>query len=126
MNDTNGADHGFKIHLVYNAKAGVSARDHSTMNEAPELEELTYDFTTTKIPVTGGKPTAHLIIDSTKIAEEDIAKFQTLLDTLYGKDGIAGDPGDPEAEPPIPAVEAVPAILPTLLTPDEVAAIFAA
>lgn len=126
VNDTNGTDHGFKIHLVYNAKAGVSARDHTTINETPELEELSFDFTTTKVAVTGGKPTSHLIIDSTKIAVEDAAKLQTLLDTLYGKDGVTGDPGDPEAEPPIPPVEAVPAILPKLLTPDEVAAIFAA
>lgn len=102
VNDTNGSDHGFKIHLVYNAKAGVSARDHTTMNETPELEELSFDFTTTKVAVTGGKPAAHLIIDSTKIAVEDAAKLQTLLDTLYGTDVTT----------------------PRLLMPDEVADIF--
>lgn len=107
MNDTDGLDHGFKIHVVYNALAGVSARDHSTMNESPELEELSYDFTTTKVNVTGAKPTSHLIIDSTKIAEGDQAKLQTLLDKLYGKDG-----------------EGEAAIEPTLLMPDEIAAIF--
>jgi hypothetical protein len=102
VNDTNGVDHGFKIHLVYNALAGVTARDHTTMNESPELEELSFDFTTTKVAVTGGKPTSHLIIDSTKIAVEDAAKLQTLLDTLYGTNVAA----------------------PRLLMPDEVAAIF--
>lgn len=102
VNDVDGADHGFKIHLIYNALAGVSARDHATMNESPELEDLSYDITTTKVPVTGGKPTSHLIIDSTKIVVEDAAKLQTLLDTLYGTDAIA----------------------PRLLMPDEVAAIF--
>ena len=71
-------------------------------NESPELEELSFDFTTTKIPVTGGKPTSHLIIDSTKIAVEDAAKLQTFLDTLYGNDISAA----------------------RLLMPDEVAAIF--
>lgn len=108
VNDTDGADHGFKVHLVYNALAGVSPRDHTTMNESPELEEITFDVTTTKIPVTGGKPTAHLIIDSTKIHEDAAEKFQTLLDTLYGKDADG---------------EESPAITPKLLTPDEVAAI---
>lgn len=102
VSDTNGVDHGFKIHLVYNALAGVTARDHTTMNESPELEELSFDFTTTKIPVTGGKSTSHLIIDSTKIAVEDAAKLQTFLDTLYGNDISAA----------------------RLLMPDEVAAIF--
>lgn len=111
VNDTDGADHGFKVHLVYNALAGVSPRDHTTMNESPELEEITFDITTTKIPVTGGKPTAHLIIDSTKIPVDAATKFQTLLDTLYGKDADG---------------EESPAITPKLLTPDEVAAILRA
>ena len=125
VNDTDGLDHGFKIHLVYNSLFGVSARDHTTVNETPELEEMSFDFTATKVPVTGAKPTAHLIIDSTKIAQGDAAKLQTLLDTLYGKDAVPEVPGDPEAEPPVPATPAVPAIIPTLLTPDQVAAIFA-
>lgn len=111
VNDTNGVDHGFKIHLVYNALAGVSTRDHTTINDSPELEELSFDFTTTKVNVTGGKPTSHLIIDSTKIPAGMDDKFQTLLDTLYGKDAVEGE-------------EPIPAIVPKLLMPDEVAALF--
>ena len=130
VNDTDGLDHGFKIHLVYNSLFGVSARDHTTVNESPELEELSFDFTATKVPVTGAKPTAHLIIDSTKIPVEDAAKFQTLLDTLYGKDAIPEVPAvigtGTELEPEIPAIPAVPAVIPTLLLPDAIAAIFAA
>lgn len=112
VNDTTGMDYGYKIHLVYNALAGVSSRDHTTVNETPELEEMSFDFSATKVPVTGAKPTAHLIIDSTKIPAGSAAKLQTLLDQLYGKDATT----DPVAE----------AITPTLLTPDQVAAIFAA
>lgn len=108
VNDTDGTDYGFKIHLVYNALAGVSARDHTTINESPELEEISFDFTTTKTNVTNGKPTAHLIVDSTKVPEGSAAKLQTFLDRLYGKDAA-----DPEA-----------AITPKLLMPDEVLAIF--
>ena len=112
VNDTDGVDHGYKIHIVYNARAGVSARDHATMNESPELEELSFDITTTKVPVTGGKPTSHLIIDTTKLPVGSEAKLQTLLNQLYGKDAVT--------EPSTPAVPA------KLLMPDEVAAIFAA
>lgn len=111
VNDVDGVDHGFKIHLVYNALAGVTARDHTTMNESPELEEISYDITTTKVPVTNGKPTSHLVIDSTKFTEENAEKLQTLMDALYGKD--AGEEGTPEA---VPA---------KLLLPDEIAAILA-
>lgn len=110
VNDTNGMDHGFKIHLVYNALAGVSTRDHTTMNDSPELEEISYDITTTKVAVTGGKPTAHLVIDSTKFTEENKAKLQLIMDTLYGKDAVDGEPGEP-------------AVAAKLLMPDEVIAI---
>jgi hypothetical protein len=104
VNDTEGLEYGFKLHLVYNALAGVSQRDHTSINESPELEELSYDFSCTKIPVTNHKPTAHLIIDSRKFTGENTTKLQTLLDKLYGKDGTPGEE-------------------PTLLMPDEVIAI---
>ena len=113
--DTNGMDHGFKIHLVYNALAGVTSRDHTTMNDSPELEEISYDITTTKVPVTGGKPTSHLVIDSTKFTVATQAKLQAIMDALYGKDAVVGT-GTPGA-PQFPAVEA------KLLMPDEVMAI---
>ena len=115
INDTNGMDHGFKIHLVYNALAGVTARDHTTMNDSPELEEISYDITTTKVPVTGGKPTSHLVIDSTKFTVATQAKLQAIMDALYGKDAVVGT-GTPGA-PQFPATKA------KLLMPDEVMAI---
>ena len=103
VNDTDGVDHGFKIHVVYGALFGVSARDHTTMNESPELEEMSYDFTTTKVPVTGAKPTSHLVIDSTKFTPETQDKLQHLLNILYGTDALD----------------------PRLPLPDEIAEIFA-
>lgn len=112
VNDTNGLDHGFKIHLVYNALAGVSARDHTTMNESPEFEEISYDITTTKVEVPGGKPTSHLVIDSTKFTEATKAKLQTIMDALYGTDATT--------EPVAPAVPA------KLLMPAEIMAIMTA
>lgn len=110
VNDTLGTDYGFKLHLVYNGLAGVSNRDHTTINDSPELEEISFDVTTTKVEVTGGKPTAHLIIDSTRIPAGSESKLQQLIDTIYGKD--ADDNG--------------PAIEPTFLLPDQVAAIMKA
>lgn len=112
LNDTDGSAYGYKIHLVYNALAGVAEREHTTINESPELDELSYDFTTTKVDVTGAKPTAHLVIDSTKILPADAAKLTLFLETVFGR--------DESVEPVITALE------PKLPTPDEVAAIFAA
>ena len=104
INDTEGLDHGFKIHIVYNALAGVAARDHATMNESPELEEITFDFTTTKVDVTGGKPTSHLVLDSRQFTEATMPKLQSILDKIYG----------------------TAALEPTLLMPNEIAAILKA
>lgn len=101
VNDTNGMDYGYKLHMVYNAIAGVSARDHSTVNETPELEEMSFDFSATKVPVTNAKPTAHLFINSTKVNSDTLA---TLENILFGTD---------EADPRLPL-------------PDEIAALFAA
>lgn len=115
INDTNGLDHGFKIHIVYNALAGVAARDHATMNESPELEEITFDFTTTKVDVTGGKPTSHIVIDSRNFTEATMPKLQAIMDKLYGKNAVIGT-GTAQA-PQFPATE------PELLMPDEIAAI---
>lgn len=115
INDTDGIDHGFKIHLVYNALAGVASRDHTTMNESPELEEISFDFTTTKVDVTGGKPTSHLVLDSRNFTEATMHKLQAIMDKLYGKNAVIGT-GTAQA-PEFPAIE------PTILLPDEIAAI---
>lgn len=81
VNDSLGRAYGYKLHLVYNALAGVSEREHTTINESPEFEELSYEFTTTKIDVAGAKPTAHLVIDSTKVSAESLSAVE---DILYG------------------------------------------
>lgn len=115
VNDVSGVDYGFKIHLVYNALAGVSSRDHTTMNETPELEEISYDITTTKIPVPGAKPTSHIVIDSTKFTEATKGKLESILDILYGTDAVEPGEGDGEAVPAVPPRLPLPAELITLL-----------
>lgn len=81
--DTEGTDHGYKIHLVYDAVAKPSSRDNSTVNDSPEAVSMSWEFTTTPVQVAaeGIKPTAHLIIDSTKLTPEKLKKLE---DTLYG------------------------------------------
>lgn len=80
-NDTEGTDYGYKIHLVYGAKAKPSSRDNATVNESPEAVTLSWECSTTPVDVPGGKPTAHLVINSTKT---DPAKMAALEAILYG------------------------------------------
>lgn len=80
-NDVDGQDHGYKIHLVYNALAAPSEKGYSTVNETPEAITFSWDVTTTPVAVTGYKPTAHLEIDSTKASAEIMKQLE---DMLYG------------------------------------------
>lgn len=85
VNDTEGVDFGYKIHFVYNSLAGISSKDHTTINDSPSFEEMSFDFTATKVNVTNAKPTAHLIIDSTKVDSATMTALETLL---YGAPGV--------------------------------------
>lgn len=83
-NDEDGLDKGYQIHVVYNALAKPSSKNHSTVNESPELITFSWECTTTPVKLENYKPTAHVIFDSTKLAEEKMALIE---DTLYGTDG---------------------------------------
>ena len=80
-NDVDGIDHGYKLHIVYGCMASPTDRGRSTINENPDVLTFSWDVSTTPVEVPGYKPTAHVIIDSTKV---DAAKLAALEDILYG------------------------------------------
>ena len=80
-NDTEGAEYGYKLHLVYGAQASVSERAYNSVNDSPEATTFSWEFTTTPVKVEGYKPTAILTIDSTNC---DADKLKALEDILYG------------------------------------------
>ena len=79
--DVSGTDRGYKLHLVYNCLASPSERAHQTVNDSPEAANPSFSISTTPVEVTDGKPTATIIIDSTKVDAEALAAFE---DILYG------------------------------------------
>ena len=87
-NDTEGNDHGYKLHIIYGALAAPSEKAYSTINDSPEAITFSWEVTTTPVNVTGAKPTASITIDSTKA---DPTKLAALEDILYGKDGEPGN-----------------------------------
>lgn len=109
-NDIEYNDHGYKLHIIYNALAAPSEKAYATVNDSPEAITLSWELTTSPENVTGYKPTASIVIDSTKV---DAAKLKLLEDQLFGVTE------DATAEPPVTAV------VPNLPLPDEIAAIFA-
>lgn len=92
-NDTDGNDHGYKLHIIYGAMAAPSEKAYASINDSPEAITFSWEITTTPVNVTGAKPTASLVIDSTKA---DPSKLAALEDILYGKDG------EPASEPRLP------------------------
>lgn len=88
-NDIKNNDHGYKIHLIYGATAAPSEKAYSTINDSPEAITFSWELTTTPVNVEGFKPTASLVIDSTKANPTDLA---TLEGILYGTDQPDGNP----------------------------------
>lgn len=87
-NDTQFEDYGYKIHIIYGATASPSERSYQTINDSPEPITFSWEITTVPVDVTYNnvtyKPTAEIVIDSTKV---DATKLTALENWLYGTDG---------------------------------------
>lgn len=82
-NDTDSNKHGYKLHLIYGALAAPSEKAYATINDSPEAITFSWEFKTTPVNVTGHKPTASIVIDSTKVDAEKLAALEKIL---YGDD----------------------------------------
>lgn len=107
-NDTDGDAHGYKLHLIYGCMASPSEKSYQTVNDSPEAISFSWEINTT--PVTVGKvndmdfkPTASIVIDSTKFASGQAkTNLEALEAKLYGTDASGGSSGtDPYL--PLPA-----------------------
>lgn len=99
-------DKGYKIHIIYGATAAPSERSHETVNDSPEAMSMSFELNTVPVEVEGFKPTAHIVLDSTKVPA---AKLTQIKNSLYGVDA------DPE--------HSITGSDPTLLLPDDIVAI---
>lgn len=86
-NDTDGQDHGYKLHLVYGCQVSPSEKAYQTINDSPEALTFSWELSTTPVNVTGKKPTALLVIDSTKVDSTKLAKIEA---KLYGDETSTG------------------------------------
>lgn len=83
-NDLEGADHGYKLHLIYGCQAAPSEKAYGTINDSPEAITFSWEVTTQPVPVTNLSPSAQLVIDSTKV---DAGDLEDLTDILFGTVG---------------------------------------
>lgn len=78
-NDVKGNELGYKLHLIYGCKAAPSEKAFQTINDSPEAITFSWEVTTTPVAVEGFKPTANLVIDSTKVDAEKLAALEAKL-----------------------------------------------
>ena len=100
-NDVDSNAYGYKLHLVYGALAAPSEKAYSTINDSPEAITFSWEFSTTPVNVAGFKPTANIVIDSTKVDAEKLAALEKIL---YG---------DTEAEARLPLPDEVAQVMAT-------------
>lgn len=91
-NDVQNNEYGYKLHLIYGCLATPSEKAYATINDSPEAITMSWEFSTTPVNVDGKKPTASIIIDSTKA---DPTKLAALEEILFGGDST-------EARLPLP------------------------
>ena len=110
-NDVDGNDYGYKIHLIYGALAAPSEKAYSSINDSPEAMTLSWEVSTTPVTVDGFKPTATVVIDSTKVEPAKLAALEAILfgseekearlplpDEIVSIIGTASVPGAAEAQ----------------------------
>jgi len=96
-NDVAAEDFGYKLHILYGCKASPSEKAYQTINDSPEAITFSWELTTTPVAVSGFKPTANVIIDSTKFMDASNATndkklkaaLAVLEANLYGADATA-------------------------------------
>ena len=98
-NDVDSNAHGYKLHLIYGALASSSEKSYSTINDSPEAITFSWEFSTTPVNVAGFKPTANIVIDSTKATPEKLTAMEKIL---YG---------DTETEARLPLPDEVASIM---------------
>lgn len=80
-NDLQGADYGYKIHVVYNIQASAAAAGYATMGDSPVPGAFSWELTGTPAQMFGIRPTSHVSFDSRRI---DPDLLETIEGMLYG------------------------------------------
>lgn len=91
-NDVKANDYGYRIHIIYGSKAAPSEKPYASINDSPEAITMSWELSTTPVSVDGFKPTASLVIDSTTVGSDKLAKLEAIL---YGSDSADGDKPGP-------------------------------
>ena len=87
-NDIDGSDHGYKIHIIYNALASPTEKSYMTFGENIDPTHFSWSITTKPVKAisnTSLTPLSHVVVDSTKT---DATVMQYIESYLYGSSTV--------------------------------------
>jgi len=73
----------YELCVVYGCSAKPSSKEHSTISDSPAAATLSYECSTTPVPVTGFSPTAIIRVNSAKVED---TKLKKLEEKLFGNE----------------------------------------
>lgn len=80
-------DYGYVIHVIYGATVDPTEKAYQTVNDSPDVMNLSWGIDTIPVNVKGYKPTAHMEFDCSEMTP---AQVKVLENTLYGTDATEG------------------------------------
>lgn len=80
-NAAEGQEHGYKIHLVYNATVTPGGVNYETLSDSVNPSTMSWEIQAVPVRVEGFRPTAHIVIDTRHM---DQHKIDAIEELLYG------------------------------------------
>ena len=109
-NDTT-EEAGYKIHIVYNCRVQPSSRSHATKNENVDPEEMSWEYSSTPVPVTGVTGVEQTSIVEIKSSDFTDAQMTALETALYGTAATTGTNATAAVAARLPSPEEIYTIL---------------
>ena len=110
-NDVDGQEHGYEIHIVYNAIASGTDKSHSSINDSPDPSIFSWEIVSKPNAIATTAPSGHLFVSTLTMDSVAITQIE---DVLYGTSSTP-------PRLPLPAELATLAIPPdlTIVTPGD-------
>lgn len=93
-NGASGVDHGYKLHLVYNATVNPGNLSYESLSDSINPTTFTWEIQAVPVRVEGFRPTAHIVIDTRHMDEATIAAIERLV---YGDEYTVAHMPTPQA-----------------------------
>ena len=78
-NDTDGNDHGYKIHILYNLTAVPEDTARTTLTSSPNALDFSWHISAIPQEAKGYRPTAHVILDSRYLTTSMVGGIEGVL-----------------------------------------------